>query len=500
MQAITGKRETWRSLRTKDPQQAKVYALTYALETEKAKLTVASKKDNLTDLLQQTTKPLTITTPDGHKMEFDISKPAEKAFAKDTVKDLMAQFPAYRAPEPQVWSNEEQQRMRDDHVAFKRLEREAQDYRDQLLAQKAKKTASPKFIEFSQAYVTLKGKTAIKDRTKKRYVSALKVWENFIGKSATLDDITPQTVLNFQTWLAKDDPKTERKGITARSIDGYTQVISNVYKTTIKKQADNPVEGQLVKKKERMKSNRKPFTPNELSRIFDPVRLNEPNINPTDLFVPVLGLLTGSRPASICQLRLGDIRREDGIQVICYHDYLEENSSKSSASNRITPLHPLLEKIGFLRYLDDVYGLPDTNATTLIFPWLNLYEQGYADVPSQRFTAVLKTLGIYLQNVKVFYSLRHNTNQRMKERGVPEDFRSQYIGHENDSVNHRTYGEGTTPPKFLLQSVIPHLQFDEVNWDAIQYQSQPDHLLRLYQMAQKRDRIKAAKINDKNRD
>ena len=59
MQAITGKRETWRSLRTKDPQQAKVYALTYALETEKAKLTMASKKDNLTDLLQQTTKPLT---------------------------------------------------------------------------------------------------------------------------------------------------------------------------------------------------------------------------------------------------------------------------------------------------------------------------------------------------------------------------------------------------------------------------------------------------------
>ena len=78
----------------------------------------------------------------------------------------------------------------------------------------------------------------------------------------------------------------------------------------------------------------------------------------------------------------------------------------------------------------------------------------------------------------------------MKERGVPEDFRSQYIGHENDSVNHRTYG-GTTPTKFLLEAVIPHLGFEEINWEAIQYQSNPTHLLRMYEIAQKRDRLKA---------
>ena len=44
-------------------------------------------------------------------------------------------------------------------------------------------------------------------------------------------------------------------------------------------------------------------------------------------------------------------------------------------------------------------NLPDANATTLIFPWLNLYEQGYADVPTQNFREVLKHLKIYVPNV-----------------------------------------------------------------------------------------------------
>jgi hypothetical protein len=50
----------------------------------------------------------------------------------------------------------------------------------------------------------------------------------------------PQTILNFQTWLATDDPVSERKGISARTIDTYTEVISHVYKTTIKKLATTP--------------------------------------------------------------------------------------------------------------------------------------------------------------------------------------------------------------------------------------------------------------------
>ncbi len=484
LQATTGKRETWHSLRTKDAQHARILALSYALEFEKTKAAMKNKTSPLADLTHGITSPLKITTPDGYTVDFDATKPAEKT-------EALAFLAKHKAPEisdaqRHAWQSQDLAKMRDSEAAFRRLEIEAEEYRAQLSRQA--KPASPQFSQYSQAYLTLIKNSSLKDRTKKVYAAKLKIWAEFIGKTATLEDIGPQIILNFQTWLATDDPITERKAITPRTIDSYTEVVSNVYKMTVKKLADNPVEGRLVKKKQRMLSNRKPFTPDELTRIYDPKRLNL-CANPADVFVPILGLLTGSRPASICQLRLGDIRREDGINVISYHNYLEDNSAKTNATNRIAPLHPLLEKIGFLRYLDDIKDLPDANATTLIFPWLNHYEQGYADVPTQNFREELKRLKIYVPNVKVFYSLRHTTNQRLKERGIAEDARSQYLGHENDSVNHRTYG-GTTPTKFLLESVIPHLHFEEINWDAIQYKSNPNHLLRMYEIAQKRDRMK----------
>lgn len=471
-------KEVWRSLRTKDAKIAKGLALRFAIEKNYAMPTKSPKT-----IADEITNPLSFTTRDGHTIDFDPAKPAEVEFAKAFIAEQTAKT-------SQALSDEDRHRLQESELEFRRKELEALRHREALMAATPpKKEASPLFSKYVEAYLTLIKNSQLNERTIKGYTAKLKVFQGYIGKSATLADITPEKMLDFQTWLAKDDPVSDRKAIAPRSIDEYSNVISNVYKKVIKKAADNPIEGRLVGKKERMKSNRKPFTPDELTRIFDPERLAQVK-NPADFFVPILGLLTGSRPSTICQLRVGDIRRDDGLLVFIYHDYLEGNRAKTTATNRIIPVHPLLEQIGFLRYLEDVKSLPKTNATTLLFPWLNEYEQGYADVPTQNFREVLKRLKIYVPNVKVFYSLRHTTNQRMKERGVPEDFRSQYIGHENDSVNNRTYG-GTTPPKFLLEHVIPHLQFDEIQWDAIQYKSDVPAMIKQMEIAERREKAKA---------
>lgn len=474
-------KEVWRSLKTKDSRTAQALALRFAIEK-----TYAMPKKSIKNLVDEIANPLKHFAADGSAVEFDVLNPAEVKYAEEWMGKKAAEFVAKNtAKATEIMRDDDRRLLAETELEFRRKEAEALRLREaQLFQQVNQKPASPLFSKYVDAYLTLIKNSDITERTKKGYAAKLKVFQDFVGKSATLDEITPDTILNFQTWMAKDDPLTDRKAITPRSIDEYSNVISNVYKKVIKKAADNPIESRLVGKKQRMKSNRKPFTPDELKAIFDPQRLATVK-NPADFFVPILGLLTGSRPASICQLRVGDIRRDDGVMVIHYHDYIEGNSAKTRATNRIAPLHPLLEKVGFLRYLDDVKSLPDTNATTLIFPWLNKYEQGYADVPSQNFMAMLKKLGIYVPNVKVFYSLRHTTNQRLKERGVPEDFRSQYIGHENDSVNNRTYG-GETPPKFLLESVIPHLQFDEIQWDAIQYQSDLPAMQKAVEIAKRR--------------
>jgi integrase len=474
-------KEVWRSLRTKDSQTAKRIALRFAYEKH------CADPMKIKNILEDLTNPLLrITTPSGAVIEYEGTPSAEIDFAKAFMGEPSA-------PARRVMSEQERQELINTEALFQQKEAEARLHREHLLAT-PKKPASPLFSKYVDTYLTFIKNSKLKERTKKAYAAKLLVVQGYFGKSATLADVTPERILDFQTWLAKDDPITDRKAITPRTIDEYSNVISNVYKKVIKRQAENPIEGRLVSKKQRMKSPRKPFTPDELTRIFNPARLNQTR-NPADFFVPILGLLTGSRPASICQLRVGDIRREDGLTIISYHDYLEENSSKTSATNRIIPVHPLLEKVGFYRYIADIKALPDTNATTLLFPWLNQYEQGFADVPTQNFRTVLQTLKIYIYNVKVFYSLRHTTNQRMKERGVPEDFRSQYIGHENDSVNAVVYG-GTTPPKFLLENTIPHLMFEEIDWDNIQYPDCTATIKKLMVYATDRDKKKMAKKAD----
>lgn len=190
-----------------------------------------------------------------------------------------------------AWQAQEIAQLRDSELAFRVKELEAQREREALLKQvstPAKKAASPLFSKYATDYLTLIKNSQLNERTKKAYASKLKVFQDFTGKSATLEDITPEKILDFQTWLAKDDPVTGHTAITPRSIDEYSNVISNVYKKVIKKQADNPIEGRLVGKKQRMKSNRKPFTPDELTRIFAPERLQLCR-NPADFFFSYFG-------------------------------------------------------------------------------------------------------------------------------------------------------------------------------------------------------------------
>lgn len=60
-------------------------------------------------------------------------------------------------------------------------------------------------------------------------------------------------------------------------------------------------------------------------------------------------------------------------------------------------------------------------------------------------------------------------------------------------MNNRTYG-GETPPKFLLESVIPHLQFDEIQWGAIQYQSDLPAMQKAVEIAKRRDAQKTRNL------
>jgi integrase len=254
-------------------------------------------------------------------------------------------------------------------------------------------------------------------------------------------------------------------GADTRTIDEYTNAVGVVLKWAVgKNHALNSM--ILTSKKQKAQPKYKSFTHDELQRIFAPARLNALR-HPADVWGILLSLFTGARPNEIFQLTLADVRTVEGVKVLDIQDDTEGNSLKNEPSRRLVPIHPTLIQLGFMDYCADVRALPDATNLTRLFPFLNKYEQGFADVPSQRFTELLRAMKIHITRVKTLYSFRHTLNGLLKQKAVPMEWREMFIGHEVDTINHTTYGTfgdeeqqgplpvAVSPVQALVQWVLP---------------------------------------------
>jgi integrase len=469
---------------------------------------MATKKPTIADLTALHTNPLAIR-PDG-TIEFDPSKPDEKAFALDWLKDN----PPKPAPAPTLTDDERMEHAR----AQARLEYSLQLEKEQRAREDAERRAQlaqpdsmaadpwrysplpavvyaeppkpkgPLFSTKADEYRHI-FKGTIKDRTMKAYKSKVDYFMEWAGPSLTVGEITKEKWRAFQAYLGKGDPATGRAGIVPRSIDEYTNAVGVVLKWAL--DGSHPLQGMiLVSKKQKAKPKGRSFTPEELKRIFAPERLNAIR-HPADVWLILLSLFTGARPNELCQLTLADVRTVNGVQVLDIQDDTEGNSLKNEPSRRLVPIHPTVIDLGFLDYCADVRAMPDATNQTRLFPWLNHYEQGFADEPSQRFTKLLKNMGIHQFRVKTLYSFRHTLNGKFREKGISIEWRKMFVGHENDEINSTTYGDAT-PVERLAQIVLPALDWG-LPWHEVRINRQgvKDALVHLMKHADKREAKKA---------
>lgn len=203
----------------------------------------------------------------------------------------------------------------------------------------------------------------------------------------------------------------------------------------------------------------------ELVKIFDPVNLQQLK-KPHEFWMPLLGLFTGARINELAQLTHGDICQENNIWVIRISDEDYFQTLKNDASKRIIPLHPKLIELGFLDYLADARAaVPDVER---IFPYLRYDESnGFADVPSEAFGRYLDKLQIG-DRKKVFHTFRKNSNDRMKQNGAGEAERCQMVGHVYETTNGRIYAN-PYPVEYLLEKVVPKLDFPQINFAPLKY-------------------------------
>ncbi|MGX9727447.1 MAG: DUF6538 domain-containing protein [Candidatus Electronema sp. VV] len=119
----------------------------------------------------------------------------------------------------------------------------------------------------------------------------------------------------------------------------------------------NLLKGRRVKSKVEVESFR-PFSQVELKTIFSETIFSEKEITDARYFkywMPILGLYTGARINELAQLRLKDIKNDNGIYYIDITDS-EETTVKNSASRRHLVIHPNLIRIGFIQYIEWLNG------------------------------------------------------------------------------------------------------------------------------------------------
>ena len=201
----------------------------------------------------------------------------------------------------------------------------------------------------------------------------------------------------------------------------------------------NLLKGRRVKSKVEVESFR-PFSQVELKTIFSETIFSEKEITDGRYFkywMPILGLYTGARINELAQLRLKDIKNDNGIYYIDITDS-EETTVKNSASRRHLVIHPNLIRIGFIQYIEWLNGKNEK----FLFPEISNDERKGIPV-SRWFSRLLDDCKICENDKKGkigFHSFRNNVSDQFKQKGAVDQFAAAQLGHKNEKISYDIYG------------------------------------------------------------
>jgi integrase len=112
-----------------------------------------------------------------------------------------------------------------------------------------------------------------------------------------------------------------------------------------KKLRSNVADGISLDTRSKQGEKKRSFTDEEAKIVLAAAAVST---DPVKRWVPWIGAYSGARVSEICQLRREDVVEFDGIW--CMKIMPEAGSVKTSGSERIIPVHPALEKSGFLQF------------------------------------------------------------------------------------------------------------------------------------------------------
>jgi integrase len=257
-----------------------------------------------------------------------------------------------------------------------------------------------------------------------------------------LSEITKNDVVHFVEALeATRSDKREREPLKSATVKKYLSHINGLFKAQLKKNRVrvNPAEDVGITGRtdpQAPADERKPFTPEQLKKIFNaPIfngcqsasRLTKPGTTKVRdgrfWYVPVM-CFTGARN--------GEVEALSPFDVVKHHDlwHIDINkANKTKAGARLVPIHSELIKMGFL----DWVALRRVEA-----PDETLFEKRkYGRIWNDR---ILPAAGVK-EDLTCTYSFRHNFEDGLKE-VVQDETKQRLMGHTTKAMGGR-YGNGT---------------------------------------------------------
>ncbi len=180
---------------------------------------------------------------------------------------------------------------------------------------------------------------------------------------------------------------------------------------------------------------RRPFTPDELRRLFSTEGFASRTFeNPYEYWLMLLGQYTGARLGELCQLNLVDFVRVEGVECIEITDDHPEQTLKNSNAKRLVPVHSELISLGLLRFVERQRKA----GASRLFPELRLAPTTSHEA-SKWFGRFRRRAGLTEKQTTVFHSFRHGFITTLLDDGVSEHQVAPIVGHEAKLITGKVY-------------------------------------------------------------
>jgi len=222
------------------------------------------------------------------------------------------------------------------------------------------------------------------------------------------------------------------------------------------------------------KDKRESFTDEDIQTIFHHKNflpsIFETNANQIIKYpyywIPILACLMGARLEEICQMRVTDVKKVNGIWVYRIReegDYGSEVTKvKNPYSERDIPLHPeLIDTLNFLQYVNHIKKMKQERVFWELPKRGDVYSKNVGRFFNQKY---LVKIGLKKKG-KSFHSFRHSVETNLTNVNVNARYIDFLQGHSQKGIGGSVYMKGIKP-EVLLKDCVEMLKWD-VDWNKL---------------------------------